>query len=95
MSVSPRTINDMSDRTYHHHDSTKAASTFMLDAPPADPPQSVVHYVQESLVMENEATEKQPTMKKRDRPYLILDIRDVDDYKKGRMVTSKSYPFPR
>ena len=67
----------------------------MLDAPPADPPQSVVHYVQESLVMENEATEKQPTMKKRDRPYLILDIRDVDDYKKGRMVTSKSYPFPR
>ncbi len=33
--------------------------------------------------------------KKRDRPYLILDIRDVDDYKVRRIVTSKSYPAPR
>ena len=30
--------------------------------------------------------------KKRDRPYLILDIRDEDQYKRGRIVTSKSYP---
>ena len=36
MELSPRAINDMSDRAYHHHDSTKAASTFMLDAPPND-----------------------------------------------------------
>ena len=36
MELSPRAINDMSDRAYHHHDSTKAASTFMLDAPPSE-----------------------------------------------------------
>ena len=93
MSVSPRSINDMSDRTYHHHDSTKAASTFMLDAPPADPPTPVAHFVQDAPCDVTE--EKTTTMKKRNRPYLILDIRDVEDYKKGRIATSKSYPFPR
>lgn len=119
MSISPRSINDMSDRKYHHHDSSKAASTFMLDQPMDDqPPQSNFYYVQDEQVMfgsenkvpknpifENEnqqqasdiinAGESIPTKKKRDRPYLILDIRDVEDYKRGRLVTSKSYPFPR
>ena len=33
--------------------------------------------------------------KKRDRPYLILDIRDQEQYKQGRIVTSKSYPAVR
>ena len=45
---------------------------------------------------EGSASEKSAVqLKKRDRPYLILDIRDVDDYKRGRLMTSKSYPFPR
>ena len=55
-----------------------------------------------NFVMENDGSvvsEKSAVanvqLKKRDRPYLILDIRDVDDYKRGRLVTSKSYPFPR
>jgi len=122
MELSPRAINDMSDRAYHHHDSTKAASTFMLDAPPNDSVvqgssgfvsqqtnhnTSNVHYMNEetsvvdggvnNFAMENEGSsmEKSVQLKKRDRPYLILDIRDVDDYKRGRLVTSKSYPFPR
>ena len=34
-------------------------------------------------------------MKKRERPYLILDIRDEEAFKKARIVTSKSYPAPR
>ena len=54
-----------------------------------------------NFVMENEGSVSEKSavanvqLKKRDRPYLILDIRDVDDYKRGRLVTSKSYPFPR
>ena len=48
-----------------------------------------------SVVSEKSAVVANVQLKKRDRPYLILDIRDVDDYKRGRLVTSKSYPFPR
>ena len=55
-----------------------------------------------NFVMENDGSVSEKSaivanvqLKKRDRPYLILDIRDVDDYKRGRLVTSKSYPFPR
>lgn len=76
----------MSDREYHHHDSSKAASTFMLEAPPSDPPRPA--YVEQPQTIE-------PVNKKRDRPYLILDIRDQENYKKGRIVTSKSYPASR
>ena len=109
MSISPRSINDMSDRAYHHHDSSKAASTFMLDQPPTDDHQVTpnVHYVQDQIMVggggvgstcENQDEQQHsalPTKKKRDRPYLILDIRDPEEYKRGRIVTSKSYPFPR
>ena len=58
---------------------------------------SVVDGGVNNFAMENEGSsmEKSVQLKKRDRPYLILDIRDVDDYKRGRLVTSKSYPFPR
>jgi hypothetical protein len=107
IALSPRSINDMSDRTYHHHDSTQAASTFQLDAPPsADPPRSVIHVAEEVVTIANEPTppkllHEDPVNsqygipKKRDRPYLILDIRDQEQYKQGRIVTSKSYPAVR
>ena len=74
--MSPRAINDMSDRSYHHHDSTKAASTFQLDAPPADPPRQIYHEIK----MATEDSKK-VINKKKERPYLLLDIRDVDDYR--------------
>jgi len=106
ITVSPRSINDMSDRTYHHHDSTQAASTFQLDvAPSVEPPRSVIHVREEGVTIANEPTRStkgapfqedpanlQGIPKKRDRPYLILDIRDENQYKRGRIVTSKSYP---
>jgi len=107
IALSPRSINDMSDRTYHHHDSTQAASTFQLDAPPsAHPPRSVIHVAEEVVTIANEPTppkllHEDPVNsqygipKKRDRPYLILDIRDQEQYKQGRIVTSKSYPAVR
>jgi len=109
ITVSPRSINDMSDRTYHHHDSTQAASTFQLDvAPSAEPPRSVIHVVEEVVTIANEPTrtpkasifQEEPANlqglpQKRDRPYLILDIRDEEQYKRGRIVTSKSYPAVR
>jgi len=94
MNMSPRSINDMSDKAYHHNDSTKAASTFQLDAPPPDPPAPVAHH--HHHLYDGEINEDQkPMLKKRDRPYLILDIRDQDHYKQGRIVTSKSFPAPR
>jgi len=105
INISPRSINDMSDRAYHHHDSTQAASTFQLDvAPSTEPPRSVIHVVEEVVTIANEPTTPKASIfqedpanlhglpKKRDRPYLILDIRDEEQYKRGRIVTSKSYP---
>lgn len=98
--ISPRTINDMSDRNYHHSDSTKAASTFQLDNPPPIEPTlpskqndpKVPNFSHES---DNSESSSKISMKKRERPYLILDIRDAEAFKKARIVTSKSYPAPR
>ena len=58
---------------------------------------SVVDGGVNNFAPENEGSSEKSAvqLKKRDRPYLILDIRDVDDYKRGRLMTSKSYPFPR
>ena len=102
MELSPRAINDMSDRNYHHHDSSKAASTFMLDAPPLEAPRPVVHQALEASLLKLDKEEAQNSkqklkqlQQKRDRPYLILDIRDQEEYLKGRIVTSKSYPHLR
>ena len=100
MEISPRTINDMSDRNYHHSDSTKAASTFQLDNPPPIEPTlpskqndpKVPNFSNES---DNSESSSKISMKKRERPYLILDIRDAEAFKKARIVTSKSYPAPR
>lgn len=100
--MSPRAINDMSDRNYHHHDSSKAASTFQLDAlvqQDNKPALNCVHHFEMMTVNEVQqpliAAEEISKLRKRDRPYLILDIRDVDAYKQGRIVTSKSYPAVR
>ena len=100
MEISPRTINDMSDRNYHHSDSTTAASTFQLDNPPPIEPTlpskqndpKVPNFSNES---DNSESSSKINMKKRERPYLILDIRDAEAFKKARIVTSKSYPAPR
>jgi rhodanese-related sulfurtransferase len=110
ITLNPRSINNMSDKTYHHSDSSKTAftfmhdysppepprpiktskpaNTFMLDAPPLDPPRPVAHYYMNEFEKENNKSKP----KKKDRPYLILDIRDVDDYKRGRILSSRSYP---
>ncbi len=105
MVVSSRSTHNLFTSSYHHHDSKNAAETFNLDQ--VTPKAGINHNVQE--VLDKIQHEENPTAvkesgdnldhpalpKKRDRPYLILDIRDVDDYKRGRIVTSKSYPFPR
>ena len=97
MEIRPRTINDMSDRNYHHSDSTKAASTFQLDNPP--PIEPTLPSKQNGPCFSNECDNSESSskinMKKRERPYLILDIRDAEAFKKARIVTSKSYPAPR
>lgn len=94
----------MSDRNYHHHDSSKAASTFQLDAlvQPSvaqDKPHCVHHFevisTNEVVTAQQQPLIEESKLRKRDRPYLILDIRDVDQYKQGRIVTSKSYPAVR
>lgn len=97
MEISPRTINDLSDRNYHHSDSTKAASTFQLDNPPPIEPTlpSKQNEVMPKSENSDSSSSSQINMKKRERPYLILDIRDAEAFKKGRIVTSKSYPAPR
>lgn len=74
--------------SYHHHDSSNAANTFNLDAPPPDPPRQVYHPDQDQEKM-------MITRPRKDRPYLILDIRDPEDYRRSRMLTSKSFPFAR
>ena len=96
MEISPRTINDMSDRNYHHSDSTKAASTFQLDDPP--PIEAALPKPERPApAFSDNASENSVklNMKKRERPYLILDIRDAEEFKRGRIVTSKSYPAVR
>ena len=98
MEISPRTINDMSDRNYHHSDSTKAASTFQLDDPPpieAALPKPEVIRPAFSENASSESSSVKINMKKRERPFLILDIRDAEEFKRGRIVTSKSYPAVR
>ena len=100
MEISPRTINDMSDRHYHHCDSTKAASTFQLDNPPPIEPtlpskQNDPKIPSFPIECDNSESSSKINMKKRERPYLILDIRDEEAFKKARIVTSKSYPAPR
>ena len=99
MEISPRTINDLSDRNYHHSDSTKAASTFQLDDPPPIEPTlpkpEVVRPAFSDNASASESSSVKINMKKRERPFLILDIRDAEEFKRGRIVTSKSYPAVR
>jgi hypothetical protein len=68
-------------------ESSKPANTYIQYAPAPDPPSPAAHYY-----MNEDKDENKNMLMKRERPYLILDIRDVDDYKRGRIVTSKSYP---
>ena len=97
MEISPRTINDLSDRNYHHSDSTKAASTFQLDDPPPIEPTlpKPEAAARPAFSESSESSSVKINMKKRERPYLILDIREAEEFKRGRIVTSKSYPAVR
>ena len=78
---------------YHHHDSSMAASTFMLPGAENEVLKPELHRsVSEGHLLRAQAPIERKVI---DKPYLILDIRSVEEFEAGHIVGARNYPHIR